>query len=443
MPANGPNSDAVAEHLNSDRDLPSVSADNEGSALDELLAGFHPEQVPELSSAAELEQIYPLVHALTRGSITAFMVRVAALEALAADRRSPLTPSSIAEILYWLTDVAREHILRTFRSSGWLTYQPAVGYRISTTGQFVATVLSFLRARLREGDLLPTVEGIDYMLRLGVDPVRQLLLLRSRLEGLRNEMETARNSHSEVILRAASGRLQDALALSERIRAVLTRVPLEMSEARHIAQDVHELLSRLHGVGSDLHAAITEVGRQYLHLVSGLTTADIIATLMRVPASELDAASKSAMRPIVPKTPFLIPELLGAEAEAYLSRPLHVREQISWREPPPPESVAPELILPQDVVSLLDNLDSLAESQGEQSLTNFLPRGSATETFLRASLLALLQQHTGGEGVAGRLSQMPVQLQIEGDGLPIPAPPPISGLSPGTISACEKGNPDE
>ena len=164
-------------------------------------------------------------------------------------------------------------------------------------------MLSFLRARLREGDLLPTVEGIDYMLRLGVDPVRQLLLLRSRLEDLRNEMESARRlSDSEVILRDASARLQDALELSERIRAVLTRVPLEMAEARHAAQDVHELLSRLHGVGSDLHAAITEIGRQYLHLVGGLTTADIIATLMQLPVEELDNAAKAAMRPMVPQT---------------------------------------------------------------------------------------------------------------------------------------------
>jgi len=35
-------------------------------------------------------------------------------------------------------------------------------------------MLAFLRARLREDDLIPTVEGIDYMIRLGVDPVSTL-----------------------------------------------------------------------------------------------------------------------------------------------------------------------------------------------------------------------------------------------------------------------------
>src|SRR5437879_11995548 len=93
-------------------------------------------------------------------------------------------------------------------------------------------------------------------------------------------MEDARNSHSEVILCGASARLSAALDVSERIREVLARVPLEMMEARRVAQDVHELLSRLHGVGSDLHAAITEVGRQYLALVAGLPTSAIDNPLM-------------------------------------------------------------------------------------------------------------------------------------------------------------------
>src|SRR5260370_36580483 len=102
-------------------------------------------------------------------------------------------------------------------------------------------MLAFLRARLREDDLLPTVEGIDYMIRLGVDPVRHLQLLRTRLEDLRSAMEVARNSHSAVILRGASERLQAALSLSKRLRPVLARVPLEMAESRRAALENDEL----------------------------------------------------------------------------------------------------------------------------------------------------------------------------------------------------------
>jgi hypothetical protein len=72
--------DAVSEPEPRDPEPLSPPDDAEPSPLDELLAGFHLEQVPELSGAAELEQVYPLLHALTRGSITAFTVRVAALE---------------------------------------------------------------------------------------------------------------------------------------------------------------------------------------------------------------------------------------------------------------------------------------------------------------------------------------------------------------------------
>jgi len=239
---------------------PTLPQVNSWAALADLLSGFLPDQVPPLTAARELESVYPMLHALARGSLGDFFIRVAALEALIADGRSPFAPAHIAEVLYWLNDAARDLVIRTLRGSGWLTYESSGGYRISPAGQFAATVLSFLRARAREGDLRPTVEGIDYMIRLGVDPVRQVLLLRSRLEDLRSAMEDARSSHSEVILRGASKRLTEALELSERIREVLARVSLDMMEARRVAQDVHELLSRLHGVGSDLHAAITEIG---------------------------------------------------------------------------------------------------------------------------------------------------------------------------------------
>ena len=225
--------------------------------ISEALAGFGPDQIPPLVAARELESVYPMLHALTRGSLPDFFIRVAPLEALVADGRSPLTPGDLAEVLYWLKDAVRDGLIGTLRESGWLMYEAPAGYHISPAGQFVATVLSFLRARAREGDLRPTVEGIDYMIRLGVDPVRQVLLLRSRLEDLRNTMEQARSSHSEVILRAAAKRITEALELSERIRQVLGHVSLEMvgkqerdrakdglAQADRAALDAERLLSR-------------------------------------------------------------------------------------------------------------------------------------------------------------------------------------------------------
>lgn len=407
-------------------------AANSWAGLRESLSGFDPDQVPPLVAARELESVYPMLHALTRGSLTEFLVRVAALEAL-TDARTPLAPGELTEVLYWLNSTARDSVIRKLRESGWLTYDTASGYRISPAAHFVATVLSFLRAQAREGDLRPTVEGIDYMIRLGVDPVRQVLLLRSRLEDLRTAMELARSSHSEVILRAASQRITEALELSSRIRDVLGHVSLEMIEARRVAQEIHELLSRLHGVGSDLHSAITEVGRQYLHLVAGLSTSDIVTTLMQLPVEELALAARSSMHPVVRKPVFVLPELLASSAEAYLTRDLTKRKITEWSDPPEPESRSAATDVPEEVQRCLDDLDRLIECPEFKPLSIFLPKNTAGESLLRASLLPLLGQLLGGEGVAGRLGAMPLKVVLETNGVLVETEPPLLQVSAGTI----------
>lgn len=131
--------------------------------------------------------VYPLLHALTRGGLADFYIRVAALEALLADGRTPLRSTEAVELLYWPKEL--DSVLRTLRESGWIEHEPGGGYRITDSGRFVATVISFLRGRVREQVLMPSVEGADYMIRCGVDPVRQLILLRSHLEDLRSSME--------------------------------------------------------------------------------------------------------------------------------------------------------------------------------------------------------------------------------------------------------------
>lgn len=404
-------------------------------SLGEVLSGFQPEQVPSLMAARELEIAFPLLHALTHGNLRAFLVRVAVLEALVSDGRSPLKPADVHEVLYWLKEPVRETTIRRLRQQGWLTYESDTGYRITDHGRFAATVLSFLRGHVREGSLLPAAEGIDFMLRLGVDPVRQVVLLRAQLEDLRSQMEHAIGSHSEIVLRGATSRLEQGLALSERIRAILNRVPLELIETRRIAHDVHELLSRLHGVGSDLHAAITEVGRQYLRLVGGLTTTDIVVALMQLPVGELTAAGFEALRPIVVPPTLLVPEVLAAEAEAYLVREREAPAEVSWTDPPPPDHALASADTPAEVTALLDDLDRLVEAGGVTPLAALLPRGTAIESMLRASLTPLIGTEVGGEGVAGRLGATPLRVEIE-EG-PLVAAPPLAELSPGQIRSLE------
>src|SRR5260370_4731635 len=246
MPQQGSNFEDVIEALDAPGSTESSSLSGESDGLpdvDVILPGFSADTVLFLAAARQLDLIYPLLHALTRGSLSEFVARVASLEALIADGRSPLNPGELSEILYWFTDSTKDHVIRTLRESGWLIFEQASGYRITDAGHFVATMLAFLRARLREDDLLPTVEGIDYMIRLGVDPVRHLQLLRTRLEDLRSAMEVARNSHSEVILRGASEQLQAALFLSKRIPLGLAPVSLCMAGARRGAPEIHVFFS--------------------------------------------------------------------------------------------------------------------------------------------------------------------------------------------------------
>src|SRR2546430_1217797 len=116
---------------------------SEWETLVDVMAGFRPEQVEPLAAARDLEMVYPLLHALTRGGLGEFFVRVAALEAFIADGRSPLKPQEAVQVLYWLKEP--ESILKILRESGWMEHEPGGGYRITDAGRFVATVLSFLR----------------------------------------------------------------------------------------------------------------------------------------------------------------------------------------------------------------------------------------------------------------------------------------------------------
>jgi hypothetical protein len=406
---------------------------NDWERLEDLLAGMRPEHVPSLAAARELELVYPLLHALTGGSLAAFYVRIAALESLLSDGRTPLRSREAVELLYWLKEP--DSVLRTLRESGWIEHEPAEGYRITDSGRFVATVLSFLRGHVRAQVLMPSVEGVDYMIRCGVDPVRTLILLRSQLEDLRSSMEVARNSHSSVLLREAAGRLDQALALSQRIRTVLASVPLELTEARLIAHDIHELLSRLHGVGSQLHSAITEVGRQYLNLVAGLSTTDIVTALMAVPLRELAEVASEALFATAPPPALLLEELVAADAEAYLARQIEEVRLVDWSEPPAPKAADDAAVLPAEVIALLDELDRLTEFHASATFHEFLPRNSASESLLRATLLPLLGQQTGGSGVAGRLAALGVSVFIEGDGTPRPARLHLAEVTPGRIES--------
>jgi hypothetical protein len=409
-------------------------------ALTVLTGGIPPDQVDELRAVRGLEPIYPLLHALVGRTLRDFFVRAAALEALVQAGRAAFDAKDLAEVLSFLDDAARDVTIVALRRSGWLEHTPAEGTVITEAGRWAYDILAFLHKRIGEAELLPTVAGLDYALRIGVDPIRHLLSMRARLTALRAEIETARASHSEVVLRRTAGRIDDALRLSAQIRAALDQVPLDNPSPRRVARDIHDLLSQLHGAGADLHRDVTEVGRQYLALTGGLTTEQIVRALMSRSCDELAAVGRDALLPVTPPPPLLTTEVLASAAEQQALRERNEPEPIRWEEPVSAPRAAGDEGVPEEVVALVADLAEIVHAGRAVPLPDVVPKGSRTESFFRLSLLALAGDTHAGEGFAGKLGALPLEVAAAGDGWPEALEEkPISRLTPGQVVPRNEG----
>ncbi len=403
-------------------------------ALAEWTGSLRPEDVEVLRDVRALEGVYPLLHALVGRNLRDFFTRAAALQTLVADGRPVFSARDITEALYWLDDEARESTLRALRASGWLEFDPAAGTSITPAGRWAYDVLGFLHKKLRETELQPTVAGLDYALQIGVDPILHLQSLRSRLNALRQEMDTARASHSELVLRRAVDKLDEALQLSERIRAVLDRVPLDHRGARRVVREIHDLLSQLHGGSAELHSAITEVGRQYLHLTSGMTVEQIVRALMRRSRDELADVGRGTLLAVLRPPPLLNTDVVGSAAEQHVLRERAEPEPVKWTEAPEAPRAADAAELPAEAVELLADLGRIAHEGTDRPLETVVPKRSAPESFLRASLMPLVGDRRAGEGVAGQLGSLPLDIETQGTGWPEEvAGAPIARLTPGQV----------
>ncbi len=409
-------------------------------ALAALTGGIPPDQVDELRAVRGLEPIYPLLHALVGRTLRDFFVRAAALEALVQAGRAAFDAKDLAEVLSFLDDAARDVTIVALRRSGWLEHTPAEGTVITEAGRWAYDILAFLHKRIGEAELLPTVAGLDYALQIGVDPIRHLLSMRARLTALRAEIETARASHSEVVLRRTASRIDDALRLSAQIRAALDRVPLDNLSARRVARDIHDLLSHLHGAGADLHRDVTEVGRQYLALTGGLTTEQIVRALMSRSCDELAAVARDALLPVAPPPPLLTTEVLASAAEQQALRERSEPEPIRWEEPMSAPRAAGDEGVPEEVVALVADLADIVHAGRAVPLPHVVAKGSKTISFFRLALLALAGDARAGEGFAGKLGALPLDVAAAGDGWPEALEEkPISWLTPGHVVPRNEG----
>ncbi len=403
-------------------------------AIAALTGGVPPEQIEELKAVRTIEPVYPLLHALVGRSMRDFLVRAAALEALVQSGRPAFEARDVDEVLSFLDVDARGATMAALRRSGWLEHVPSVGTVVTDAGRWAFDILAFLHKRVVEAELLPTVAGLDYALQIGVDPVRHLLSMRARLNALRAEIEAARASHSEVVLLRTARRIEDTLKLSAQIRAALDRVPLDHVAARTVAREIHGLLAQLHGAGSELHSAVTEVGRQYLVLTGGLTTEQIVRALMSRSRDELARVAREALLPVVTPPPLVTTDVLASAAEQQALRERTEPERIVWEEPAEAPRATSDDTAPEDARSLLADLAAIVGAGRAAPLADVVASGSKAESFLRLSLLPLVGDARAGEGFAGQLGALPLDVEASGDGWPEPVEGrPVASLTPGEV----------
>jgi hypothetical protein len=291
-------------------DPPAADPDPRGFAdLAGWLAKSSPDEVDALAAVRGLEPFHPLLHTLTGRSPRGFLVRAAALEALARSLSFNFSPEQAERTLHWLAGPVRKAVLQDLLRSGWLDLDPDAGHSLTETGLCVYEMLSFLRRWLSEGDSLPPpVAAVRQALEEGLDPSGPLHVLRLRLLALRREIEAALATCSEAVLRRTAERIEGGLRQAGEIRDLLDRVQ-DHAAAREIAEEVRRLLARVHGASAWLPKAIEEVRRQSLPLEAGLTLDDVFREVARRSREELSAAGKAALLPV-----FVPPPLVQTEA---------------------------------------------------------------------------------------------------------------------------------
>ena len=237
------------------------------------------------------------------------------------------------------------------------------------------------------------------------------------------------------MLRRTARRIEDALKLSAQIRAALDRVPLDHVAARTVAREIHGLLAQLHGAGSELHRDVTEVGRQYLALTGGLTTEQIVRALMSRARDELAAVARAALLPVVTPPPLVTTDVLCSAAEQQALRERPEAEEIAWEEPAPAPRASTDEVAPDDVRALLADLSAIVKEGRALPLADAVAHRSRAESFLRLSLLALVGDARAGEGFAGQLGALPLDVAATGDGWPEPVDGRvIAALTPGEVA---------
>src|SRR6266446_1989623 len=110
----------------------------------------------------------------------------------------------------------------------------------------------------------------------------------------------------------------------------------------------------------------------------------------------LDIRARDALLPAFTSTPLLTTEVLAAAAEQQVLRERKEAKPVAWDEAPEAPRASDTDLIPAEILALLADLMEIAEASTPTPLAEVVPRGSASESFLRASLLPLVGDRRAG-----------------------------------------------
>jgi len=165
-----------------------------------------------------------------------------------------------------------------------------------------------------------------------------------------------------------------------------------------------------------------------------VTVEQIVRALMRERLGVLASVARQAMLPALPPPPLLTTEAVAHAAEVHVNRDRYRAQPLRWEEPAEAPCMEDVVTVPQEIVAWLTDLVAVVRGGEAVRLARLVPHRDAGESFLRASLLPLIDDGRAGEGIAGQLGAIKADVTPLGDGWPDTIEDsPLSALTPGSV----------
>jgi len=270
----------------------------------------------QVSQANSLSYFLPLLHELFNGAEAKTKVVFTILHELMTDDRVQWTRAELDEKCHWVRERQWAYLLQRMTYVGWLEfYRESGSYMISDKGETLMRLLSrfSMGAELVENEGAAVAE-IEFSLLLSATDVSdRLRFLRNRLQKHISRAETALESQSAYLILEIYGQLKSAYRWAEQTRTTLDHIDPDDddTETWNGIRDIHDYLSRLHELISEMQLRLQIIQRQQIDIAQyGLTQLDFDNFLVNQSVESLS----DLIRPHLQKIPH---SFLAIEAHVF------------------------------------------------------------------------------------------------------------------------------